>query len=219
MAFEVINIILTVIGLIIALGGGIAGFISIYILWKKSKAKLKVIITKANYFLDKKNLIINAVINLKNERDIPESITDLVASIRFDKEKKRKEMPWGFSAPPIFPIDFPILIPANSVKSINLKFVFPKLELSSIDRIGEARFMGIYGNTPVLVADERDFQKRWDELPLFLRLDLHINGLDTIKTITGAYKAEKNGLISGTFNSIDIGKIQHEFIKNGKTKI
>jgi len=216
MAFEVINIILTIIGLIIALGGGIAGFISLCILWKRSKAKLKIIITKAHYFLDKKNLIINAVINLRNEKEIPQAITDIIASIRFDPKKKSKGVPLGFSVSPIFPPDFPITIPANSAQSINLKFVFPKAELNSVDRIGEARFMGIYENTPILVSDERDFQRKWDELPLFLRLDLHINGVECLKTITGAYKAEEMELLSGTFNSIDVGKIQHEFMKGWK---
>src|SRR3989338_2709089 len=216
MVYETINIILTTLGLIIALGGGIAGFISVYILWKKSRAKLKILITKANYFLDKENLIVNAVINLRNEKDIPQDITDIVASIRFDPKKKTKGTPIGFSVSPIFPLDFPITISPNSAKSISLKFVFPKAELNSIDRIGEARFMGIYENTPILVADERDFDKRWTELPLFLRIDLHINGTEHIKSITGAYKAEKNALLSGTFNSIDVGKIQHEFMKGWK---
>jgi len=216
MAYEIINLVLTIIGLIIALGGGIAGFVAVYILWKKSKDKLKIITTKANYFLEKKNLLVFAVINLQNDKDTPQSVTDLVASIRFDKDKKDKIMPKGFSVSPVHPVEFPISIPAHSSYAINAKFVFPEVELYSIDRAGEARFMGIYENTPVLVADERDFEKKWDQLPLLLRLDLHINGSTSLKTIAGAHKIEKASMISGTFNSVDVGKIQHEFIKEGK---
>ena len=216
MSYEIINIVLVIIGLIIALGGGIAGFISVYILWKKSKAKLKIIMTKANYFLDKKDLIINVVINLRNEKETPQAITDLVASIRFDPKKKNKGMPLGLSVSPIFSSEFPITIPANSAQSINLRFVFPGGKIEAIDRIGEARFIGIHKNTPILVSDERDFQKKWKDLPLFLRLDLHVNGADSIKTITGAYKTKKMEILSGTFNSLDIGKIQHEFMKGWK---
>jgi len=216
MGYETINVILTVFGLIIALGGGISGFISLYILWKKSKARLKVVTTKANYFLDKKNLIVHAILNLKNEKDNPVYITDLVSSIRFDAKKKKKGTPLGFSVSPLLPIDFPINIPRNSSKAVNLKFVFPNIEINSIDRIGEAKFIGIYNKTPVLVSDERDFQTKWSELPLLLRLDLHINGSESLHTITGVYKIDKVELLSGTFNSVDIGKIQHNFMKNGK---
>lgn len=213
MVYELINVILTIIGLVIALGGGVSGFIALYMHWKKSKAKLKIINTNAHYFLEKKNIIINAVVNVRNEKDVPVSITDLIASIRFDDDKKIKETPKGFSVSPIFPADFPININPNTSQAINLKFVFPDIDLDAVDRMGEARFIGIYSNTPVLVADERDFDLKWKELPLFLRLDFHVNGSENIKTIFGAYKTDKLKMLSGTFSSIDIGKIQHEFMR------
>lgn len=214
MVYEIINVILTIIGLIIALGGGVSGFIALYLYWKKSKAQFKIISSTAGYFMDKSNLIIDISMNVINEKDIVQSITDLVASIRFDKQKKLKDTPKAFSVSPIFPINMPINIQPNHSESISMKFVFPDVDVPSIDRLGMAKFVGIINNTPVLVAKESDFDEKWNELPLLVRIDLHVNGSVNLNTIVGAHKLTKGKMISGTLNSIDIGKIQHQFVNN-----
>lgn len=216
MVYEIINIILTIIGLIIALGGGVSGFIALFLYWKKSQALFKIISSTAGYFIDKSNLVIDISMNVINEKDTVQSITDLVASIRFDKQRKIKNMPKAFSVSPIFPINMPINIQPNHSESISMKFVFPEVDVPSIDRLGTAKFVGIINNTPVLVANENDFNEKWNELPLLVRVDLHINGTINLNTIVGAHKLTKSKMISGTLTSIDVGKIQHQFINNFK---
>jgi len=208
-----LNILPTVLGA----GGGLAGFLALYLHLKKSRKKLKIVSHNSKYHFDEKeNLLVDITLNLINEKDTTQSITDMIASIRFDKMKKSKSMPKGFSVSPILPQKLPIHIKAHNSECINMRFVFPGVEISSIDRMLETKLLGFYKNIPILYAKESDLDDKWNDLPLLIRLDLHIDGNKIINTSIGACKSDSKKIIGGTFNSIEVSKIQQEFITEAR---
>lgn len=161
-----IPIFISVISLAVALG-------ALFINWRKfirERPRMSANVTFARYFRDaseKPNqILVRLLIQFKNKGQAPGSVTDLVASIRY-QENLFKSYPYlkykfdkfMFSDRPLnYLEDCPLTIQSNGAESKSFDFLFEDIVFEYIDRCQ-------------IAIDLRNPKKReWVDLPILVRI-------------------------------------------------
>ena len=219
----------------IAAAGGVGGISTAWYYWKRFKKRFKIIPLGSWYkvgtelyfdetqnsfkFLsdgDSSKILIELNFLIINDSEINISITDALAMVRLSKERMKIDIgyPSGvFEAKPAVSNKLPVTVPPHSSKKIKLEFNFKDIDLSLIDRCGCAYFLGWLNDVPTFIASEIEKDKKWDLLPLLVRLVLHVDAenpkiVDSCVSSEGQYKTR---LGSGTFTITEIEKAKKEF--------
>jgi hypothetical protein len=212
---------------LILLGGGLAGYASVaYLIWKKFKKSFR-IYDLGGYYETRKTSNegfsdIKAVMDVGffNDSDETISITDIIGSLKYDKELLNHATPLinAPTIPDVYPerpenLDEVISfnIPPHETVKKKIVIVFPNMVVDLVHRIGFAHFGGFLdGKTPFLVADERELKEKWSAHPLNMLLSVHINGRKKSHSYISLYTETEKG-VSGTLNIIDIEKIKKDY--------
>jgi len=220
----------------IAASGGLSGIVTSWYYWKRFKKKIEVIPLgscykvgevvvydatcdaaefKSNESLDK--LLVELNFLVINDSEISISITDALALMKYSKSKIRVNIgyPKGvIVAKPALANKLPIIIQPHSSKKIKLEFNFKNIKLNLIERCGYAYFMGWLNGVPTFFMSEIEKERKWDSLPLDVRLVLHIDAkvkkiIDFCVLNDKQFKEEYMG--SGTLGLVDTERAKKEF--------
>lgn len=204
---------------ILAAIGGTNGIINLIKWIKSKKAKVKIQFSIGDFYFLQEDLIVHFKTQLTNERDEAVYITDIVALIAEDPSKTKDKNGRMFTGNPISPDFSPTKLEAKGTIDLDYEINFSKIDVHPIDRIGETHFAGFIGEVPLLIANESDFDEKWDELPIEMKLFIHINGKEVIDTIVAAHpKGTKIGTSYGTLNFIQFAKLQRDYAKLKRDK-
>jgi len=214
--------ILNIIEKIIAIFGGTAGLIAVsYLLWKGFKGRISVRASDGvyNYFTNENKssgLMTSAEIIIHNGKDESISITDALATLKYN-EKKLTHAPHisniVFSTKPTNFNILPLNIPPRQSAGVKLDFKFGDLDYSLIDRIPSAHFLGFLGKVPLLFADEREILRNWEKYPFKMLLSIHIDGDKIIKVPVSLWNAKTKTQPVGTIGVIKQAEIERDFLE------
>jgi hypothetical protein len=213
---------------LIGLGGGLAGYVSIaYLLWKKYRKNVRIYGISGTYAVrNTKNEQLSDIIStielgFLNDSDQTISITDIVGSLKYNKELYDKVVSSQINIPRIpqvyseRPQNFREVVNFNVAPHETVKktttIIFSDMFVDLIDRIGIAHFVGfIDGKIPFLSVYETELKEKWSVHPLDLLLTVHVDGKKIHNTNITLFRRSE-GSESGTLNVIDIEKIKKEF--------
>jgi len=220
------NIILPIIASIPGIVSIITISIYIYTLRKKSKKTVKAIGFSGLYKLakapnSKSEFLTGSVqLSLLNDRDDSVVITDIIGHVHYDKERYKKndemiikstphQLPYISAPPQNFDQVIPTVIKPHEAVKIELIFTFPYIFSNLLYRAIPARFGGFIGENPIMVSDEREYIRNWDNLPITMYITLHIDGKEDIKAIISLEKENPENIytLRGTYWSTDIARI------------
>jgi len=201
--------------------GSASGLIALsYLALRKFRRRIRVFPSDGifNYFIDKKKssrLAAEIEITIHNGKDESISITDIVGTLKYSKDKiahKQNVTELFFSEKPKNFDILPINIDARQSARIRLNFEFLGLDYSLIDRKIRATFFGFLGKVPVVISDEREYIDEWETHPLRLLLSVHVNGDRLVKTVASLLdKRIREQPQTGTLGVIDVKKIEKDF--------
>lgn len=97
---------------------------------------------------------------------------------------------------------FHLQLEAKGTIDLDYEINFSNIDVHPIERIGLAQFVGFIENVPVVIANESDFEKNWDDLPIEMKLFIHINGKEVINTVVTAHPKGTKNTSYGTLNCI-----------------
>jgi hypothetical protein len=222
--------------IITGLLASIPGFYSIYLQIKKSIRHVKAVGYQAGYKVgiiegtQFEVLIGKVKLTLLNDRDDSVTITDIIGTIKYDKKKYDKhdemiikstshELPYISVIPQNFSKVIPIIIKSHEAIKIDLDFVFPQVIVNLLNRSGHAKLKGFIGGTPIVEADEIQFIKEWDNLPLIMYITLHVDAKENIRTMVLLEKEDSQNIPDerGTYSAVEIAIIGKN-IWDGKRK-
>ncbi len=218
---------------IILLGGGFAGYASfVYLLWKKFKKEIRVYGISGNYEVEKSNKDQKTSLsNLKstidvgflNNSDETVSITDVVGTLRYNKElyersiSSRVDVPRIPRAYSIRPENFEEVanfsVEPHKVIKKTITINFPDMIPNLVDRIGFAHFAGFLNKkrkAALFTADERELKEKWGEHPLYLLLSVHVDGKGILHTHVPLYRKGQR-VVLGTLDVVNIERIRTEY--------
>jgi len=212
---------------IISSVGGIFGIISCaYLLWKKITGKVKILYSYGDFSVesvdqnDMSKLSAKVKMGITNTKNEIVSLTDIIGTLKYNKEKYEKnnlekKSIRPFSArPSSTDPKIPIILRQNETTEINLDFLIDDVHLPSIDRIGIAHFLGWIRGVPWLVADERELQNNWDNMPLQMLLSVHLNGKEVKQSLAAInLEGTLREFRSKTLNVVEVSRIQNKFLK------
>ena len=213
--------ILSTIEGIFTIIGSASGLIALsYLAWSKYKRRVRIIPSKgiSHYSDDKKSSLLSASaeITIHNSKDESISITDIVATLRYNEEKRKQKQYHGevlFSEKPKEIDGLPRNVDPHKSEKIKLNFEFRNLDYLLIDRAPVAHFVGfLNGDVPLVISSEEEFEKYWEYHPIKMLISVHINGDKLIKTpillLDARIKEEPQ---TGTLGTIDMARIEKDF--------
>ena len=99
-----------------------------------------------------------------------------------------------------------------------MEFNFKNVRLNLLDRCGYAHFLGWLNKIPTFIASEDEIERKWESLPIIVKLFLHIDAKDK-KSINFCVLNSKQFIEehseSGTLNLIDVENAKKEFWGGG----
>lgn len=202
---------------IIKIGGGLSGFISLILILKKLRKKVKFLGSIGTYKIDEKDnstMHVKTEISIFNEKEEQVAITDIVGSVKQDHSRFLPVIS-------VKPLNYEKLIPKNvkpheSVK-LSLEFVIPSINPKDLNRFKLMHFMGFTeGNIPLYFTDERINQLNWENNPIIFQVAIHINGSKVKKTFVGLYKEEylDKKWVKGSLDEVEIARLERDFMKD-----
>lgn len=199
---------------ILAIIGGASGIVSFFDWIKNKKAQVKILASNAEYLVYQDSLVINGKIQVTNERKESIFITDILGLIKEDPSKTSDKKGRVYSKRPSNPVFSPIKIEGGGTAELSFEIVYERITPHPIKRIGIASLLGFLENgVPLVLAKESDFDEKWDQLPLEMKLILHLNGKEIIHAIVGVYS---RGWLTdenlGTLNPVHIAQIERDYV-------
>lgn len=209
---------LAIIFNILAAIGGVSAVFSFFKWVKGKSARVKVISSNAEYHVFLDGLITKSKLQIANERNESVFITDIIGLVKEDPSKKKDRKGRVFAIRPSNPSFTPMKIDARSTVELGVNLHFPKVAPRPLRRLGVANLLGFLANgVPVVLAKESDFDEKWDQLPIELKLIIHVNAKTIIEELVGAYQKGATDGSCGTLNSVQIAKFQRDYAY-GKNK-
>lgn len=205
---------------ILAAIGGTTGIVNLIQWIKSKKAKVKIQFSTGDFYFLQGDLIVHFKTQLTNERDEAVYITDIIAFIAEDPSKTKDKKGHMFIGNPTSSVFSPTKLEAKGTIDLDYEINFSNIDVHPIDRIGLTHFAGFMkGDVPVIIANESDFDEKWDDLPIEMKLFIHINGKEVIDTILAVHpKGTEKGNSHGTLDFFQIAKIQRNYAKLKKDK-
>ena len=214
--------------------GSLAGYISsFYLLWKRLRKGIRVYPISGTYGTipseSEKLFHIKSTIQIGflNHSDQTISITDIIGTIRYNKELYDKEFSSiNTSTPPEVYSERPtnfhdavnFSVPPHETIRKTIVIVFPNMFPDLVDRIGLAHFAGfLRGKTPLLNVYETELKEQWSAHPLDLLLSVHIDGKRIYDVQVSLFRIGDQSM-SGTLNVIDIERVKQDFREEGARK-
>jgi len=201
-------------GVITALGG-IAGLVSLYLLWKSSRKKVELINATGYFAIEAvagKDSGLNVVTNLTvfNGTDEPISITDAIGVIKVTLQENSGTTTRGISVKPINSNKiFPKNLSAHESMALLIIFKFPDTLVNSVERMRVAKFVGFKEDVPIAVATETGGVQD----PLNLRIAIHVNGDRVLARYVPVYDKADLRFFEGSLNPVEIARIEKEFVE------
>ena len=215
---------------IIQLGGGLAGYVSIfYLLLRKLRNKIRIYGVSGTYEAEKTknngfyNIKTTVEVSFLNGSDKTIAITDVIGFLRYDKRLYEKYLSSLIDVPHIpevyhqRPRNFReaanFNVAPGEVVRESFEIVFPNMLLDLVDRMGVAHFSGfLNGKIPIFSVYERELKEKWSDCPLYMLLSIHINGEKIRHLHVPLVKSERESI--GTLSIIDVEKIKMAFQNN-----
>jgi hypothetical protein len=194
---------------ILASIGGFTGIINLYNWIKSKKAKVKIQFPKGNFYCYQDDLIVHSKIQLSNERDEAVYVTDIIALITEDPSKTKDKEGRSFTMRPTNPVFSPSKIEAKGTIDLDFEINFSKIDVHLIERtVNYAKFCA--DDVVCYDLDKKAFIKKWDDLPLIMKLFIHINGKELIDTFVRVFPRSTTDSSFGTLDLFQIGKLQRD---------
>ncbi len=202
----------TVIFYILASIGGLNGIINSYN-WIKSKiAKVKIQFPRGNFYFYQDDLIIHTKIQLSNERDEAVYVTDVIALITEDPSKIKDKEGRSFTMRPTNPVFSPSRIEAKGTIDLDFEINFSKIDVHLIERIvNYAKFCA--NDNLCYDLNKKVYIEKWDDLPLIMKLFVHINQKELIDTFVRVFPGETKDSSYGTLDFLQISKLKRDNAK------
>jgi hypothetical protein len=207
----------TLIFNILATIGGASGVVGL-VKWCRNKmSKVKMLYPIGDFHLSDKDLVVHFQAKLVNEKEESVYITDIAAFVAGIPSKTEDGRGYVVCGQPNFSMT---KLEAKCTIDIDYEIKFQNIDVHQIDRIGVTHFMGFMGNVPVIMANENDFDEKWDDLPIEMKVYFHINGKDLINATVAAYPNSAGERFSrGTLGGIDIAKLQRDYAMSKKKQV
>jgi hypothetical protein len=206
---------------VIALVGVITGSFSLFLYWWKKRTRtFRMLDIIGFYDLDDSKIKgFNDVtafvkVGFYNGSDETISVTDIIATLKYDKDRYKALVSTGVSgleeAYSARPSNFDDVIPLNilpyqTVKK-ELEIKFPTTFLDAIHRYPIVDFVGFLENSrPLYFHDEKKFIKNW-------LLTVHVNAREEHRRFIFLFKKGETGP-SGTFLLQDIKRFEKDYIE------
>ena len=122
--------------------GGISGIIGLANWLKSRKAKVKILSSHAEYYVDKGDLIILTKLQITNERNEPVFITDVLGLIKHSPTRTKNRKGKVYSMRPNQPVVSPTRIEEKSTVELTFRINFGKVDPQPITRIGLMNLLG-----------------------------------------------------------------------------
>jgi len=199
--------------------GGISGIIYFYKWVRNRKARIMVLSSSSEYHISQDDLIIHTKLQIANKREEAVYITDVLALLKEDPAKTKDNKGHVYSKRPTNPVFSPTKLEGKSATELNFEFNFSNIDIHPIKRVGIANFLGFLGGRiPVVIAKESDFDEKWDQLPLEMKLIMHINGKEIISSTQGVFLRGTTDRNYGTLSAVQIAQIERDYLlKKDKT--
>ena len=208
---------------IIMIVGVAAGLISgSYLAWKRFKERISVHAPDGVYSrVTKENkspsLMTSAEIIIHNGKDEYISITDALATLKYNREKLTPASGVSnivFSARPTNLNILPLNIPPRQSVNVKFNFEFGDLDYLLVDRIKLAHFAGfIDKKVPLYIADEREILRDWENHPLKMLLSIHIDADKIMKILICLWNSEIIAHLVGTISVTKLAEIERDFLE------
>ncbi len=215
---------------IIQLGGGLAGYVSIfYLLLRKLRKKIRIYGVSGTYEVEETetkgfyNIKATVEVNFLNGSDETIAVTDVVGFLRYNKKLYEKYLSSLVNVPLIPEVYYQrprnfreaanFNVAPGEVVRKSFEIVFPNMLLDLVDRMGIAHFSGfLNGKIPIFNVYEKELKEKWSDCPLHMLLSIHINGEKMRHIHVPLIKSERESL--GTLSIIDVEKIKMAFQNN-----
>jgi len=228
-----------ILGFIGALGG-LSGVATTWYYWKRFKRKIKIIPLESWYKISEEiefdatrnYTTFRAGINqdvsfvelnflVVNDSEVSISITDAVALVKYSKDLLKVDRGYSqtvFGFKPAIPTKLPITIKPHHAERIKLEFNFKGIKIELLEREIFKYFTGWLDDIPIFIVSEFEKREKREQLPIILRLILHIDAREKKFVDFHVFNAEQFKKLysgTGTLSIVDIEEAKKEFWESG----
>lgn len=200
---------------ILATIGGLSGIVSAFKWFKNKRAKVKILSSLGEYYFYQDELFVHTKLQITNEKEDSVFITDIVALMKENPSKTKDKKGRVFNKRPTTTFS-PTKIEAKGTIEIEFTINFSTMDIHPINRVGLASSFGFLDNgMPIIIVKESIFDEKWDQLPLEMKLFIHINGKEITESMIGVF-AQGNIESHGTLNVIQIAQLERDYLFDKK---